>query len=265
MHKSLRGIAMLLTLVGSISSSIALNAQVPPPPPPAASPAPAAAASTMSADDIVAKYITAIGGNAAVAQVKSVSMETAAQVMGNDATGTTQILDGVGYKSDTVFNGADIVQCYTAKGGWLVNPMAGISDPSPMPDDQYVLGKDQIYVGGPLFNYATKGSKVAVTSQDKDTYTVKLTTKDGVDSTYIFDAATFLVRSMTRKGKMQDQDLDITSTYTDYRKAEGGFLLPYSINVDFGGQFQVAITVKKIDVNKTIDPSVFDMPKAAKS
>jgi hypothetical protein len=33
--------------------------------------------------------------------------------------------------------------------------------------------------------------------------------------------------------------------------------------VDFGGQFQITIAVKKVEVNKTIDPAIFDMPAAA--
>jgi hypothetical protein len=34
------------------------------------------------------------------------------------------------------------------------------------------------------------------------------------------------------------------------------------MGIDLGGQFQLTIAVTKVEVNKTIDPAVFDMPAA---
>jgi hypothetical protein len=60
---------------------------------------------------------------------------------------------------------------------------------------------------------------------------------------------------------MQDQDVDITTKYSDHRKTELGYVIPYAIDVDFGGQFGLTIAVKKVELNKTIDPAIFAMPK----
>lgn len=217
----------------------------------------------LTADQVVAKHLAAIGGKDAIGQIKSLSMETSVQVMGNDAPSTTVVVDGVGYKTETDFNGSKIVQCFNDKGGWQVNPMAGSPDPAPMTEDEYKIGKEQIRVGGPLYDYAAKGAKVELVSKDPAAYKVKLTTKDNVDFTYVFDPATYYVKSVTTKGNMQGQEVELTTNYSDYRKTDSGYIIPYAMDVDFGGQFSLSIAVKKVEMNKTIDPSIFEMPKGA--
>ena len=139
--------------------------------------------------------------------------------------------------------------------------MAGQNDPAPMPDDVYNAGKGQIFVGGPLYDYAAKGSKVEFLGKDGNAYKIKLTSKENVESTYLIDATTFLLTSVMSKAKMQDQEVDITTRLSDYRKTELGYLIPYAIDVDFG-QFALSIAVKKVELNKTIDPAIFVMPKS---
>jgi hypothetical protein len=218
-------------------------------------------APALTADEVVNKYLDAVGGKDAISKIKTMSMEGTMQVMGTEAPTTTITVDGVGMKSVSEFNGTKIISCYTDKGGWSVNPMAGAADPTPMPDDQYNSGKAGIYVGGLLYDYAAKGSAIELASKDDKTYTIKLTTKEKVKYTFVFDGKTFLVNTMITDGQMQGQPVTITTSYSDYRKTETGFMVPYGIGLDLG-QFQLSITVKKVELNKTIDPAIFAMPKA---
>ena len=241
--------------MAALACAVQLSAQTTPAAPTAVTTGPAP-----SADEIVSKYVAAIGGKDAIGQVKSISTEASVQVMGNDSPSTTTLVDGVGYKSEVNINGTIIITCFTDKGGWNVNPMAGQNDPAPMPEEVYNAGKGQIYVGGPLYDYAAKGSKVEFVGKDGNNYKIKLTSKEGVDSTYLIDATTYLVTSVQSKAKMQDQDVDVTTKLSDYRKTDVGYLIPYAIDVDFG-QFALSIAVKKVELNKTVDPTIFAMPK----
>jgi hypothetical protein len=219
--------------------------------------------SAQTADDILARHVAAIGGKDVISQVKSISMDITTHMGDNDMTGTVVTLDGVAYRSEMEFNGAKMVQCFTATGGWMVNPMAGITGPMPMPDDQYQAGKSQIYVGGNLHDYAANGNKLELLGKDANTYTVKLTTKDHIETTYVFDAATYLTKTIASKGKFQGQDVIITTSLSDYRKTDVGLMVPYAIGVDLGGQFSLSIAVNKVVVNKNVDPGICDLPKTS--
>ena len=253
MKKIILGILAFTALAGA--ASVQIQAQAPATP--AAVPAPA-----LTADQVVGKNLDAVGGKDAISKIKSISTEATMQVMGNEAPSKTVVMDGVGLKSESEFNGMKIISVYTEKGGWMQNPMAGATDPTPMPDDQYNAGKGGIYVGGMLYDYAAKGSTIALVSSDDKTYTIKLTTKEKQEYTYVIDAKTFLVSSMATTAQMQGQPVELTTSYSDYKKTDAGFMVPYSMGMDFGGQFQLSMTVNKVEVNKTIDPAIFAMPKA---
>src|ERR1035438_7976492 len=164
MKKIILGILALTAMAGAVS----LSAQVSPAAP--ASPAAAAPRPALTADEIVNKHLEALGGKEAISKVKSMSMDATMQIMGTEAPSKTVVVDGVGMKQESEFNGMKIISAYTDKSGWMVNPMAGAADPTPMPDDQYNSGKIGIYIGGPLYDYAAKGSTVDLTSKDDKSY-----------------------------------------------------------------------------------------------
>jgi len=243
------------------SAQAPAGAQTAPSAPTAPATAPAAAANLPAVDEIVSKHVEAVGGKDAIGKVKSVVTESTFSMMGSDNPSTTTIVDGVGYKNEVEFNGTKIVQCYTDKGGWTINPMTGAATATAMPDDVYNTGKGNINVADALYDYAARGSKVELVGKDGNAYKIKVTSKEKVETVYLVDSTTYLITSVATKGKMQDQEVDVTTKLSDYRKTELGVEMPYAYDIDLGGQFSIAIAVKKVELNKTIDPAVFAMPK----
>jgi hypothetical protein len=213
-----------------------------------------------TADEIASKYTDALGGKSVIESVKSVVEESNISVSGNDAPVTTYIVFGKAYKMELDFNGSKIVNVVTDKGGWGVNPMAGSSTPTATPDAQYKSTKQQIDLGGPLYNYAAKGYKIELAGQDTADYKIKLTTADGVVLNIFVNKKTYLVDKQVENISMQGQDVEFTISFSDYRKADNGFLIPWAMEQS-SSMYSLTITKKKVDVNKAIDPTIFDMPK----
>lgn len=216
-----------------------------------------------TADEIVAKYVDAVGGKEKLKAITSVRMENTLSIMGNDAPNTTTIINGKGYRNESEFNGAKIIQVITEKGGWQINPMAGAADAQALPEEQVKAAKYQMYVE-PLLDYAAKGAKAELLGQEKvgniNAYKVKVTNADNVATTYYFDPSTHYLVQMTRTAEMMGQQMDVTATYSDYKKTDYGWVVPQNVEINMGGQFSMTMKVKNVEVNKEVDPKIFDMP-----
>lgn len=220
------------------------------------------AGQAQSADEIIAKYVDAIGGKDKLATISSMYMENSMEVMGSESPSSTIILNGKGAKSISEVMGQKMVQCYTDKGGWMINPMAGSSDPVEMPADQYNAGKSQIFTTDVLADYASRGYKVELLENENvgtvNAYKLKVSSPENITFHYYIDPSTYYVIKMTMSGNMMGQEVTITNTLSDYRKTEQGLVLPYKTEVDYGGQFSLVLNIKKVEFNKPVDPVIFE-------
>jgi outer membrane lipoprotein-sorting protein len=213
-------------------------------------------------DDIVNKYVDAVGGKDKLGQMKTKYMENTTQVMGNEGPNTVSVVDGVGYKNVSEVNGQSFIQVFTDKGGWQVNPYAGATTPTPLPDELYKQGKVYLDITFPLYNYSGKGYKVELLGKEGNDYKLKVTTKDSAEYTVFIDGTTYYMNKLLTTASMMGQTMEVTSTFSNFKKDDQGFVFPRTVEVSYGGQFNITITVNKIEVNKTIDPSIFAMPKS---
>lgn len=210
-------------------------------------------------DEIISKHIDAIGGKEKLSQVKSLYTENSMEVMGNSVPQKEYLLEGKGFKSEVEFNGSNIITCYTDKTGWSINPMMGGADAQVMPDALFQAGKSQIYLGGALIDYAAKGYKAELIGKEDGQFKIKVTNGNN-ESYYFIDPTTYYLTKNIIKSEAMGQPVDITTTYSDYKKTDFGIMLAYSKNIDMG-MFQLAQKLDKAEVNKEIDAKIFDIPK----
>ena len=210
-----------------------------------------------TADDIVNKYVAAVGGKDAINGVKSLLVESTVQVMGNDLASTTTIVVGKGYKNESDFQGTKMVQCVNDKGGWILNPMMGAPTPTAMTDEQAKAGKLQLQVD-PLANYAASGYKVELIGKDSADYKLKMS-GSSVDVTYFISMKTYLIDKVVSDAPGGQGTTTIN--FSDYRKTDAGLMYPYAETLDLPSNMSLSIAIKKITINPTIDPTIFDMPK----
>ncbi len=217
-----------------------------------------------TADDIIKKWTTAMGGPEKLASIKSIYTENEINVMNNPASGKSYILNGKGFKSEIDLSGQLIIDCYTVNGGWSINPLAGQPTAVNMPEGQIKLGQLSFDASGPLFNYGSKGSKVELLGKEdlkgSSDYKIKLTSAAGTEVVYYISDSSYYIMQTVAKMNANGQDIEITTAFSDYRKTADGYIMSYSSVLDFPG-LTIGFTNKKIEVNKDIDPAIFVMPK----
>jgi hypothetical protein len=216
-----------------------------------------------TADEIIAKCVDALGGKDKIAQITSMYMENSMEVMGNESLSKITILNGKGIKTVSDVMGQTMVQCYTDKSGWMINPMGGSSDATPMTDEQYKAGRGSIFIGEGFMDYATKGNKVELLGKEKvgtvEAFKLKVVTPDNITTTYFIDPATYYIIQSSMTAEMMGQQMEIVATMSDYKKTDFGYVIPYSNEISYGGQFNISMKLKKVEFNQPVDPKIFEL------
>lgn len=218
-----------------------------------------------TADEIIGNYVGAIGGKDVVKQIKSLITESNMSVMGMEIVSKSIILNGVGLKQEMEVMGSKNVTCVTDKGGWTINPMAGSTDPTDMPEAQYKTMKLQIVIGEPFLNYPTNGFKAVLVGKEavngSDAFKITMTSPDNTSSDYFIDSKTFYLVKTIQKAEMQGQEMTMTATFSDFRKADSGYVMAYKTDTNIADQYQMESKIVKVEFNTPVSPDIFDKTK----
>ena len=238
-------------------------------------------AHAQTVDDIINKYIDAIGGREVISKIKSLHIESETCVKGykvsSDSTTTimpnslssctVDLIVGKGWKSEeTDLSGLKNIQCVTDTGGWTVNWIMNLinksSKPKTMSKDLYNFYKVNLQIGGLLMNYVENGFKAELlgkeTTDSISMYKIKLT-KSNSESDFYIDANTcYLIK--TELG-VNITPVAATITYSDYRKTDIGYAMPFRTEITMPNGGNSITTITKVVNNPEIDPKIFEQPE----
>lgn len=215
-----------------------------------------ASVSAQTADDIINKYVTAIGGAEKWSKITSLKVEGQIEVQGAVIPFTVQAIHMKGFRMDAEFQGSKIIDIITPTKGWSLNPFGGKMSLEAITDDELKSKVDELDVQDEFVNYKEKGSTVEYLGKEEDEgasyHKVKLTTKNGNEKTYYFDLTTNLIYKEETSTKMQGQEIKQSVKYLDYQTLENGVKMAFKS--DLGNMMMVT---KKVTINPTVDAAIF--------
>lgn len=214
-------------------------------------------------DDIIAKHVDAMGGKDKLAALNSVYEETNSTIMGNELPAKVWVVNNVGFRMEMDMMGSQMVTVVNRQKGWMINPMAGSTDPQALPDDAVKMFAHRMVLGGQLYNYKERGYTATLVGKEavngKDTYKIKLSKAGESDATYYVDAATYYIDKSAAMSYMNGQSTEQDIIFTDYKKTPEGYVFPNSYTIELP-QGELVTTMTKVVVNQPIDTAKFQNP-----
>lgn len=174
------------------------------------------------------------------------------------------------------FRGQTAIQVYDGANGWKVRPYLNRMEVENFSEDELHKAALQSELDGPLVDADAKGTKVDLEGtekvEDKDTYKLKLTMKDGHTQHVWIDAKTFLEAKIEGTPRRLDGlEHPVEIYYRDYRTVDGlqiPFVLETKVLPVAGPAKGVRqtnfpsekIVIDKVEVNPKLDASLFSKP-----
>lgn len=257
----------------------------------------------LSAAEIVDKNVAARGGLQAWRAVKTMSLEGKLGAGGNQRATLPVALPGHKSLQGTVpqrpaeevqlpfvmelkrprkmrfelqFNGKTALQIYDGVNGWKLRPYLNRLEVEPYTAEEMKMASTQADLDGPLVDYAAKGTRVELAGmekvEDRDTYKLKLTMKDGQSLHVWIDAQTFLEAKIEGQPRRLDGvEHPVEVYFRDFRTVSG-LQIPYvletrvlSVGKNALGMRDTPVPpektiIEKVVVNPTLADANFSKP-----
>ena len=209
-----------------------------------------------TADEIIQKHITAIGGADNWKKITSIKATGSVNANGQELPVTTTVLQGKGARMEFSINGMVCYQIMTTKEGWSYFPIGGQTKPEAIPEEMVKQSQDGLDLQGPLIDYKAKGNKVVYLGKDQvegtECYKLKVTYKNGKEETMFLDASNYYHIRTIEKVKANGKEEEQTANYGNYQKLPEGIVYPMSVDEGMG-----SVAFKTVEINKPVDESIF--------
>lgn len=228
-------------------------------------------ATAQTADEVVEKYLAALGGRAALAKLTSRSTVGTITVSlpNGPVSGSIEILNQQPNKARTLtkldltaLGAGQIVreQRFDGTAGYILDSLQGNRE---ITGNQLENLKNTMFPT-PLLSYKERGATVELSGKEKvngrDAYLLIYKPKTGSAARQFIDAETYLpTRIVVKVDTPETGEVEQTTDLSDYREVDG-IKIPFTINVSSAGQ-GFSITVTKVEHNVKTDEALFSKPK----
>lgn len=232
------------------------------------------AASAQTADEIIEKYLTAVGGRAALGKLTSRSMigTITLSTPGGDVSGPVEILNQAPNKSRTLITldlsafgagQAIIDQRFDGTSGYVIDSLQGNRD---ITGDLLETMKNGAFPN-PFLSYKELGATVELGGKEKigerDAYLLIFKPKSGSTVRQYIDAASYLpIKVVVKLDIPQIGELEQSTELLDYRDVDG-FKVPFQVKSTSRVQTST-VNITKVEHNTKIDEALFSKPAANK-
>jgi len=227
-------------------------------------------ASAQTADEVIEKYLAALGGRAALAKLTTRSMVGTMTLTtpGGDVPGTIEVLNQQPNKVRTLMKfdlsalGAGqlvIDQRFDGTTGYVLDSMRGNRD---ITGNQLENMKNAAFPN-PFVSYKERGATVELGEKEKingrDAYLLILKPKSGSIARQFIDAESYLpVKLVVKVDLPEVGEVEQTSEFSEYREVDG-VKIPFRVRVTSSLQ-SFTISVAKVEQNVKIDDALFSKP-----
>jgi hypothetical protein len=227
-----------------------------------------------SAQEIVNKYLLAMGGKERLQSINSLYQEGIA-VLENGAqlsSKSWRVYDRV-YRQEISMPAGKVTIVVTPSRGWSAGPGTGGLF-KPLSDVQFRALRPEIDPGGALVDYSAKGNKIEVVGKDtvngEPCNRLRVYFPAGGSTVYSIDARTgYILRAshtggnvlgtiLPGSGASAHPDGEVTTEYGDYKVIAGGYVFPHAITLS---PYGAKVKILKIEVNANVDADVLSRPK----
>jgi hypothetical protein len=225
-----------------------------------------------TADDIINKYLTQVGGADKMRAVKTFITTGKVKVQGMELPITMIQKAPNLQKATAVFQGKEMVQpCFDGAVCWNTNMMTMKAEKSDAETSFNMIQDSEML--DPFVDYAKRGFAVALegseTVEGTDCHKIKLTKKpvkvDGKEEEnitfYFFDKdnnVPIMTRSINKTGPAKGATVE--TVMSNYQEVKGMFL-PFEMTIKYNGQVGQTVIIEKVEVDVPVDSKVFAFPE----
>ena len=165
------------------------------------------------------------------------------------------------------FDGKTAVQVYDGANGWMMRPYLNRDDWEPFSPEQARMQAGKWDLEDPLFDYASKGTKVELEAvepvEGHAAYKLKLTLKNGDVQHIWIDAQSFLDVKVEGAPRRMDGRVRTVWVYQRDFRSVHGLTVPFVLETAVDGYRDThKMVIEKVAVNPKLDDSRFAKPQA---